>query len=83
LLAHVLVHEITHVLQGVVRHSGTGVMRAHWDAREYLDMAFSPLEFTGADAELIQSGLRRNQLRQECSHDPGPARALEGQIQGR
>ena len=30
LLAHVMLHEITHVLQGIDRHSAEGVMKAHW-----------------------------------------------------
>jgi hypothetical protein len=60
-LAYVLVHEITHVLQGVVRHSSTGVMRAHWNSTEYSDMEDRPLEFAGDDAELIQLGLHRTQ----------------------
>ena len=32
-LAHVLVHEVTHILQGIQRHSESGVMKAHWDSR--------------------------------------------------
>jgi hypothetical protein len=28
LLAHVLVHEITHILEGINRHSATGIMKA-------------------------------------------------------
>jgi len=34
LLAYVLVHEITHVVQGVNRHSQTGVMKAHWSTED-------------------------------------------------
>jgi hypothetical protein len=60
-LAHVLVHEITHVLQGMARHSSTGVMRAHWNSTEYSDLEKRPMEFAGDDAELIQLGLRRTQ----------------------
>src|SRR5262249_27415941 len=30
LLAYVLAHEITHILQGVARHSETGIMKANW-----------------------------------------------------
>jgi hypothetical protein len=60
-LAHVLVHEITHVLQGVARHSDTGVMRAHWNASDYTDMEQRPLEFAGRDAELIHLGLAGTQ----------------------
>ena len=60
-LAHVLVHEITHVLQGMVRHSSTGVMRARWKAEDYAGMLRRPLEFTGHDVEMIHLGLRRTQ----------------------
>jgi hypothetical protein len=60
-LAHVLVHEITHVLQGEARHSSTGVMRAHWNSTEYSDLEKRPMEFAGDDAELIQLGLRGTQ----------------------
>src|SRR5262245_36471650 len=31
ILAHVLTHEITHVIQGIKRHSATGVMKARWE----------------------------------------------------
>lgn len=61
LLAHILVHEITHVLQGVARHSSTGVMRAHWTTGDYANMEARPLEFAGLDAELIHIGLRKTQ----------------------
>jgi hypothetical protein len=61
LLAHVLVHEITHVLQGVAQHSSTGVMRAHWTGRDYANMEERPLEFAGLDAELIHHRLGQTQ----------------------
>lgn len=57
LLGHVLVHEITHMLEGIDRHSETGVMKAHWNARDYADMAANPLPFTPVDVTLIQLGL--------------------------
>jgi len=60
-LAHVLVHEITHVLQGLARHSPTGVMRARWNAADYSNLEKRPMQFAGDDAELIQLGLRRTQ----------------------
>ena len=44
-MAHVLVHEITHVLEGVARHSGTGVMKARWDDRDYFEMRRKPRPF--------------------------------------
>jgi hypothetical protein len=61
MLAHVLVHEITHVLEGVARHSSTGVMRAYWNSTGYSDLEDRPMEFAVDDAELIQLGLRDTQ----------------------
>ncbi|MBZ5585547.1 MAG: hypothetical protein LAQ30_25780 [Acidobacteriia bacterium] len=63
LLAHVMVHELTHVLEGVSRHSDTGVMKAHWTAGDYSEMMRKPLPFTDFDAELIHGrvdGTRAN-----------------------
>jgi hypothetical protein len=59
LLAHVMTHEITHILQGISRHSQTGVMKAHWDSRDLSQMAYKPLPFAPVDIDLIQRGLRR------------------------
>jgi hypothetical protein len=50
LLAHVFVHEISHVLQRVVSHSDSGVMKASWDNADYVNMKWVPLPFTGAPA---------------------------------
>ena len=57
LLAHVLVHEIAHILQGVSRHSDSGVMKAFWTAADYSEMGFKPLHFTQTDVDLINFGL--------------------------
>ena len=57
LLAHVLVHEITHILQGVDRHSAQGVMKATWDGSDYAAMTWQPLAFAYHDIELIHRGL--------------------------
>jgi hypothetical protein len=57
LLGHVLAHEITHILQGVNRHSEEGVMKAHWDERDHIEMNWKPLPFTAEDADLIQRGM--------------------------
>jgi len=57
LLAHVLVHEITHILQGISRHSASGVMKAHWDGPDYQTMRFKPLTFAPEDIDLIRRGL--------------------------
>ena len=56
-LAHVLVHEITHILQGIERHSDSGVMKASWTNKDYEDMAWKPLPFTPQDIRLIHIGL--------------------------
>jgi hypothetical protein len=58
LLAHVMAHEITHLLEGVPRHSQTGVMKAYWDRQDLTRMADKPLPFDPEDIDLIQRGLR-------------------------
>ena len=57
LLAHVLVHEIVHILQGIDRHSDSGVMKAVWTARDHLQMRVEALPFTPEDDMLIRLGL--------------------------
>lgn len=56
-LAHVLVHEITHVLQGTCRHSDAGVMKSRWTHTDYMEMGQKPLSFTEEDVQLIRIGL--------------------------
>jgi hypothetical protein len=58
LLSHVLVHEITHILQGTVRHSENGVMKAHWTWIDYAQMACKPMRFDRDDVDLVHAGLR-------------------------
>jgi hypothetical protein len=57
LLAHVLAHEVTHILQGIHRHSERGLMKATWDGSDYQAMMWKPLPFTPQDIELIHGGL--------------------------
>jgi hypothetical protein len=66
LLGHVLVHEVTHMLQGVTHHSVTGVMKAKFNLADIDAMAIHPLPFTEADLQLIQLGMnfRRTRLGQ-------------------
>ena len=56
-LAHVMAHEITHVLQGVCRHSATGLMKAHWTRHDLSEMRCKPLHFTQEDLILLYHGL--------------------------
>jgi hypothetical protein len=57
LLAHVLVHEIAHILQGIDRHSDSGVMKALWTRQDHFQMGVGPLPFTPQDVLLIHLGM--------------------------
>jgi hypothetical protein len=60
-LAHVMVHEITHILQGEARHSATGIMKANWSREDLFAMASKPLSFTDEDVDLIYRGMDSRQ----------------------
>jgi hypothetical protein len=57
LLAHVLVHEIAHMLEGVDRHSKSGIMKAQWDEEDFAELHWKPMEFAPEDIDLIYLGL--------------------------
>jgi hypothetical protein len=59
LLAHVLAHEITHILQGTSFHSAEGMMKVLWDHNDFAVMKIRPLAFTETDLRLIREGLAR------------------------
>ena len=59
ILAHVMVHEITHLVEGVDRHSDTGVMKARWTGKDYACMRTAPLAFDLEDILLIRAGLSK------------------------
>jgi len=63
LLAHVLVHESAHILQGTVQHSETGMMKARWDWHDFLDMLWKPLPFASRDVTLIYMGMDKRSER--------------------
>jgi hypothetical protein len=58
-LAHVLVHEIAHILQGTTGHSDTGVMKARWTGNDYNEMMHKPLAFTSAGIRLLHAGMAK------------------------
>jgi hypothetical protein len=58
LFAHVLAHEIAHVLERSDRHSDRGLMKPHWDSKDFAQMTFKPLQFTQLDIDLIYEGLQ-------------------------
>ena len=64
LTAHIMVHEIAHILEGTNLHSDSGVMKAKWDEKDLSEMAWKPLTFTNFDVRLIHRGLddRANRL---------------------
>jgi hypothetical protein len=57
LLAHVLAHEVAHILEGVNRHSDDGLMKSNWSEADYMQMSWKPLPFAPVDVLLIQLGL--------------------------
>ena len=63
LLAHVLVHEIAHVLFGVSHHSEAGLMKASWEGEDISAMRFKPLPFGPGDIELLHRGLEARESR--------------------
>jgi hypothetical protein len=58
-LGHVIAHEITHLLQGVSRHSDGGVMTARWLPEDFQQMSKNRLSFAEEDVELIRLGIKR------------------------
>ena len=71
LLAHVLAHEIGHMLQRSDQHAPAGVMKRRWDGRDYVQMARHPLPFSEVDIELIHSGLESRARQLSNSAEPG------------
>ena len=70
-LGHVIVHELTHITQGVPRHSDTGLMKPHWSAHDLMEMRHRPLAFTEEDLLLLYSALA---MRRESTDTPHVAR---------
>ncbi|MCC6361951.1 MAG: hypothetical protein IT165_00410 [Bryobacterales bacterium] len=56
LIGYIMVHEITHNLQGIARHSGTGIMKATWTTSDYRDITDLQLRFEETDVFLIDAG---------------------------
>lgn len=63
LLAHVMAHEISHTLQRTDRHSTTGLMKARWKHKDYLDMQSGALNFDPIDVQRIHGGLADRAVR--------------------
>lgn len=57
LLGHILAHEIAHVLEGIARHSVTGLMKPSWSVDDYGVMTRHGLPFAAEDVEFMRAGL--------------------------
>jgi hypothetical protein len=73
LLGHVIAHEVAHILQGLIRHSESGIMKPQWTGADYQQMTWKPLQFTDKDVMLIYSGLK---LREGSRLSGGGGQAL-------
>ncbi len=69
LLAHVIAHEVAHVLEAQNLHSEDGVMKKQWSPLDFYQMSVSQLSFTEGDVELIQAGLDWRLLRSWATAD--------------
>ena len=58
MLGHVFAHEIAHILQGISRHSASGIMKAFWDNTDRMQMTRGSLTFAPIDIKLIGDGLK-------------------------
>jgi hypothetical protein len=63
LLAHVMAHEITHVLEATDGHSGIGLMKAHWTKDDYWQMSVKGLKIAEQDVAAIRAGLAARRSR--------------------
>ena len=68
-LGYILAHEVAHLLQGIERHSASGVMKARWDSLDLGEMVCRGLSFTADDVDLIQAGLKRRIARAAAPYD--------------
>jgi hypothetical protein len=67
ILGYVLAHEIAHVLQGIARHSETGIMRPRWTDNDFKQMGIRVLMFTAEDVQMIQQRLAPRDTSAGCS----------------
>ncbi len=71
--AYVLAHELAHAMQGVARHSESGILKANWSREDCQAMVFHKLAFTELDVDLIHRGLAS----QRASGRPEPVLVAE------
>ena len=65
--AYILAHELAHVMQGIDRHSDSGILKAVWSPSDRYQIIFHKLAFTPADVELIHCGLEGRMSHQRAN----------------
>ncbi|MBM3786054.1 MAG: hypothetical protein FJW30_16970 [Acidobacteria bacterium] len=83
-LAHVIVHELVHLLQRSNRHTEEGIMKARWDAADYEAIRRGTMRLSETDVELLHAGLakRLSALSPTLVADARSHTAQPGQDQG-
>jgi len=61
LLGHVIAHELGHLLLGANRHSGEGIMKAHWRNKDLELARLGQLVFSGSESRRISENLNHAQ----------------------
>src|SRR5215469_15385250 len=80
LLGHVLAHEIAHVLQGLSRHSSSGIMKAKWSSCDYADMRRNSFGFALEDIDLIHLGFANRRSSLEPRSDSSKAVSIASEV---
>jgi hypothetical protein len=62
---YVVAHELAHLMQGLNRHSDSGILKAQWSYKDIYQMASGSLDFTAYDVELIHDGLNARMSRRQ------------------
>lgn len=68
ILGLAMAHELGHLLLGLGGHSGRGLMRAHWAAKDLLSASGPDLLFTSQQVERIRTALLRRLQQEEEIH---------------
>jgi hypothetical protein len=66
-LAYVLAHELAHVMQGLERHSDSGILKPNWSDTDFRQMRSLKLAFTANDSDLIHLGIEARTSRRKPS----------------
>ena len=62
LLAHVLAHEIGHILLGTDSHAKTDILKARWTSGDYDEMERMPMLFDRSDEDNIRKRMHLVEL---------------------